>query len=252
MIANYHTHSRWCRHAEGEIEDYFEAAVRLGFKELAMTEHVPHRYSWSWFPIELIPEYDAALNEAIEKYKDKIRLYKGFECEYHPDDMADYLHYKNELGYSFLIMGQHGFGKNNEYNSFDVKKSSDMRIYADTVCEGLETGAFVLLAHPDVVMTEYKGSFDGDCEKAFRQIFKTCEGLHIPVEINMNGYRDRRGYPDENVLTLSKDYDLRYLMNSDAHSPKKLYDEAGRELERWLEGLKIKPEKLFPWEYLRK
>lgn len=249
MIANYHTHSRWCNHAEGEIEDYFKKAVELGFKELAMTEHVPHRNSWCWYPVELIPEYDAALNSAISKYQDKIKLYKGFECEYHPDDLEDYLYYKKELGYDFLILGQHGFGKNNEINSFAVKNSSDMRKYADTVCEGLETGIFVMLAHPDVVMSGYKGPFDRDCEEAFRQIFKVCEKLRIPLEINMNGFRDNRGYPDKDFLILSKDYELKYLINSDAHSPKKLYDEAGHELEKWVEGLGITVEELFPWDY---
>lgn len=42
MIANYHTHTRWCRHATGEIEDYIQEAVRKGLRAVATTEHVPH------------------------------------------------------------------------------------------------------------------------------------------------------------------------------------------------------------------
>lgn len=42
MIANYHTHTRWCRHATGEIEDYIREAVRKGLRAVAITEHVPH------------------------------------------------------------------------------------------------------------------------------------------------------------------------------------------------------------------
>ena len=42
MIANYHTHTRWCRHATGEIEDYIQEAVRKGLRAVAITEHVPH------------------------------------------------------------------------------------------------------------------------------------------------------------------------------------------------------------------
>ena len=37
MIANYHTHTRWCRHAEGEIEDYIQEAVRKGLKAVIFT-----------------------------------------------------------------------------------------------------------------------------------------------------------------------------------------------------------------------
>ena len=43
MQANYHTHTRWCKHATGEIEDYIEAAIGAGLKELAITGHVPHK-----------------------------------------------------------------------------------------------------------------------------------------------------------------------------------------------------------------
>ena len=42
MIANYHTHNRWCKHAVGEIEDYVKVALDENFVELAITDHVPH------------------------------------------------------------------------------------------------------------------------------------------------------------------------------------------------------------------
>ena len=43
MQANYHTHTRWCKHGTGEIEDYIEEAIRKGLTEIAITEHVPHK-----------------------------------------------------------------------------------------------------------------------------------------------------------------------------------------------------------------
>lgn len=248
MIANYHTHSRWCRHAAGEIEDYFEKAVQLGFVELAMTEHVPHRNGWTWMPWEELLQYDAALNTAIEKYGDKIRLFKGFECEYYPSEMEDYRYLKEELGYKFLILGQHASGAHQEINSFAVRSGKEVRIYADWVCAGLETGMFVMLAHPDVCLSACPSLWDRDCEKAFSQIYETCERLRIPVEINLNGFRDGRGYPSEAALLLSKDYNLKYLINSDAHDPEKLYDDAGRRLEKWVRSLGIRVEDTFPWK----
>jgi hypothetical protein len=32
MIANYHTHTRWCRHGTGEIEDYISEAFNKGLE----------------------------------------------------------------------------------------------------------------------------------------------------------------------------------------------------------------------------
>ena len=91
MIANYHTHSRWCGHAVGEIEDYIRAALSEGFEELAVTEHVPHRgdpdrHRMPW--ADFLP-FNRALNRAIEEYGDRISLLKGFECEYMPERMDD-------------------------------------------------------------------------------------------------------------------------------------------------------------------
>ena len=122
MKANYHTHSRWCRHAVGEIEEYLEEAIRCGFHEIAMTEHVPHKNTEdSWIPWEQFPDYDRALNRAIQKYQGKIHVIKGFECEYYPDEMDDYRRFQEEYGYELLIMGQHRCGKNKEVDIFAPK-----------------------------------------------------------------------------------------------------------------------------------
>ena len=43
MKANYHTHTRWCRHGSGEIEDFVREAIKKGLDTLAVTEHVPYR-----------------------------------------------------------------------------------------------------------------------------------------------------------------------------------------------------------------
>ena len=47
------------------------------------------------------------------------------------------------------------------------------------------------------------------------------------VEINANGYRDGRAYPDRRVWELSRQYRLTWLINSDAHEVAHLCDEAG-------------------------
>ena len=76
-----------------------------------------------------------------------------------------------------------------------------------------------------------------------RQIFQACEELKIPVEINGNGMRYQRCYPSEPAFLLSKEYDLQYIINSDAHAPEKLYDEGVRKAETFAEklGLDIMP-----------
>ena len=120
MIANYHTHTRWCNHAKGEAEDYIKEAIRLGLKEIAMTDHVPHidntdpaRMKWEEFDA-----YNQLLDEAIAKYKDQITIYKGFECEYYPEALDFYKKLINEYGYTVMVLGQHRCGPDRYYNAF--------------------------------------------------------------------------------------------------------------------------------------
>ena len=38
---NYHTHTRYCGHAKGEVEDYVKQAVKLNMQELGFSDHAP-------------------------------------------------------------------------------------------------------------------------------------------------------------------------------------------------------------------
>lgn len=238
MQANYHTHSRWCRHGKGEIDEYIEEAIRCGLKEIAITEHVPHiPPEHSWIPWEQFPEFDEALNRVVEKYSGRIRVIKGFECEYYPEEMDSYREFQEKYGYRLLILGHHRCGKNREIDVFGPKGAAELYVYADEVCEALETGIFRFLAHPDCVLEKYPRLWDRDCEAAMRRIFETCERLNIPVEINANGLRGKRRYPSEETFLLSKEYRLQYLIGSDAHAPEYVYDEACRETEQFARRL---------------
>ena len=248
MRANYHTHTRWCRHGAGEIEDYIEEAIRCGLEVLAITEHVPHRDNRDkkrmvWEEFE---DYDKALNQAIEKYKDRIRLIKGFECEYYPEELNDYRRFRDEYGYKLLILGQHRCGVDREIDNFAEKGPYEMRVYAQTVCAGLETGLFSFLAHPDVPLVKYAGGWDQRSEKAMRQIFEVCQRRNIPVEINVNGMRNKKAYPSREVFLLSKEYDLKYLVNADAHEPQYLCDEVVEAAEKFAQELGIEVMEFLP------
>ena len=44
MIANYHTHTPRCNHAEGAERDYIERALEGGFRELGFSDHTPYLF----------------------------------------------------------------------------------------------------------------------------------------------------------------------------------------------------------------
>lgn len=220
MIGNYHTHTRWCNHGTGEIEDYIKEAVRAGLGELAITEHVPlpgdfdpRRLTCAQFEA-----YNNELDEMIKKYQDVIRVRKGFECEYYPDFFEHFANYRDNFGYEILILGHHT-SKDRSVDSFSVSKPAEVIRYANEVCEGLETGFYTFLAHPDVILNAYPAELDKPALDAMRQIFTLCEEKNIPVEINANGYNYKRGYPNWRVWEAAAAFpNLICIVGADAHT----------------------------------
>lgn len=242
MLANYHTHSKWCHHGKGEIEEFIEEAVNAGFQEIAITEHVPYRNNrdFNRMQWEEFPWFDRALERAISSYKNQIKIIKGFECEFYPEEMDSYRHLQEDYGYEFLILGQHRAGKNREIDIFAPKGPKELQIYADQVCEGIRTGMFRFVCHPDVALTQYiNDEFDEACEKMMRHIFACCEKYNTPIEINANGIRNQRRYPDKHAFSLANEYNLKCIINSDAHFPQDINDEAVHKAEQLAKDLNI-------------
>ena len=217
MVANYHTHTRWCRHGSGELEDYIRAGIAGGLQELAFTEHVPlpgdpdrHRLR-----CDELDAYDQELNSLIERYASVIRIRKGLECEYYPQLLGYYEDLRDRLGYELLILGQHT-STDRSLDYFGISRPQDIDRYADEVCRGLATGLFAFLAHPDVPIHSYRNP-DAPFLAAMTRIFRFCEEQDIPVEINANGLGRRRGYPCRAVWELAREHKLRVLVCADAH-----------------------------------
>lgn len=238
MIANYHTHTRWCRHGHGEIEDYILQAIRCGLKEICISEHVPlDEHNPLRLHMNELKAYDTELNQMIKKYEDQIHVIKGFECEYYPHRMEYYQYLKKELGYEIFILGQH----NSIDETIDYFRMTDLNHifqYTDELIQGIKTGFFSFCAHPDMILSCYKIADDSilDCMK---RIFEACVEMDLPVEINANGMRTQRGYPNRKVWELSKQYPLRYLIGSDAHEVTDLVEEGVQQCELMAKELKI-------------
>ena len=61
MIANYHTHTPRCRHAQGTEEEYAQAAVNAGMEILGFSDHTPY-----WFPGDYYSHLRMYPNELAE------------------------------------------------------------------------------------------------------------------------------------------------------------------------------------------
>ena len=77
MIADYHIHTRMCRHAEGEPREYVERAVELGMTEMGFADHLPFLGGWE-------PRHDLTDDWAMrpDELDDYVALVQDLAREY--------------------------------------------------------------------------------------------------------------------------------------------------------------------------
>lgn len=228
MIANYHTHTWRCNHSGGTERDYIETAIRRGVKVLGFSDHCPQLflkegyYSTMRMHPEQTEEYVATLSLLRDEYKNDIKILIGFEAEYYPKLFERLIDFLRPFNIDYLILGQHFL--DNEYDEIfppDPALNQRLTHYFDQLIEGISTGKFSYVAHPDAY------GFKGD--KAFyelevRRFCEAAKSAGIPLEINLQGiYRDRN-YPSKDFFTIAKEVGCDFVFGCDAHNPEEIVE----------------------------
>lgn len=229
MITNYHTHTYRCNHASGTEEEYIKRAISCGVQIMGFSDHAPipfeAGYNTGWrVPKEKAQEYVDTINALKEKYKDKIELYVGFEMEYYPEYFDEMFAFVKSVGAEYLILGEHYLGKENDGrrpSSAPGHTGDSITEYVDLIIEGMKTGKFLYVAHPDIL------NYIGDDERWEREMTRLCEAakeLQIPLEINCLGIRDNRYYSRDEFYKIAGKVGAKMIVGFDAHDAVSAYD----------------------------
>ncbi len=221
MLANYHTHTPRCNHAKGSEREFIEKAIKEGFKVLGFSDHSPQPfeeefYSWIRMRMSELPDYTETLVKLREEYKKDIQILIGYEVEYSRKYFPALMEELKKFPLDYLIQGQH-FAPNEVegiYVGEKTDKEENLICYVDTTVEGMETGLFTYLAHPDLV--NYTGPDEIFCKHMKRIVEKSIE-LDIPLEVNMYGFSDGRNYPCDRFFRMAKDMGAKFVLGCDAH-----------------------------------
>ena len=242
MIANYHTHTPRCHHAVGDEREYVENAIKAGIKILGFADHAPQLFPDGFVSgIRMTPDeaegYVSKVRRLAEEYRDDITVYVGFEAEYFPALFPALRQFSRDLGVDYLILGQHCLTDERQglwvtHHSADCKRFA---LYVDQLLEGMSTGAFTYLAHPDMY------AFDGD-EAVFRkEMTRLCQGakaMGVPIEVNMLGMTAGRHYPSQRFYRIVAEVGNEVIVGCDAHAPAALSDlESQGRIRRFAEEL---------------
>ena len=241
MRANYHTHTYRCHHAVGSEEEYIEKAIAEGIKILGFSDHAPNIFPDGYVSgHKMLPSeadgYFSHIRSLAQKYRDKIKIYVGYETEYYREYWRPTLDMWAHNPPDYLILGQHFvFSEWGGDMSSSVPTTDAQRLghYVDRVIEALDTGFFSCLAHPDIL------NFKGDAAEYRRhmsRLIRRAVSLDIPLEINLLGLSSKRHYPRDDFWALAGELGAKAIIGCDAHNPERVADKeeikAGAEIAK--------------------
>ncbi len=228
MKYNLHTHSFYCGHGSGKIEEYAEYAEKKGYELLGFSDHCPfpdNRFHSTRMDYSQMKDYLSDIAKAASEYS--ISILRGFECDYFPEYKSYFEDVRADVDY--LITGTHFMISGDRIsNPFDGSMTKeDLFIYADSTIKAMESGLFAFVCHPDVYLSHCP--FDSNAASVAKDIITLSNELSIPLEVNANGIaksiaagNEEYGYPNHSFWTLASSMNACCIMNADAHSVENL------------------------------
>lgn len=229
---NYHTHTFRCGHAIGNDEEYVLEAIALGLNTIGFSDHVMLEHIHQ---PNMRGEFDAkegyfsSIRSLKDKYKDRINILLGFEAEPIKEYFSYYRDLKESGKVDYLIVGNHCTLENGIIRFFFSKctEKKNLLEYKDTLIEGMKTGLFSYIAHPDYYMDSYY-KWDATAKKVAKEIIHASIEYDIPLEFNLACFRRgkqnkgkefRYGYPYLPFWKMVEKMKAKVIIGIDAHSP---------------------------------
>ena len=211
---DYHTHTIYSRvgpyfHGKGRIIDNARAAAKRGLESLAITDHGPS--DLYGLDLRKVPQIRREMAAAMHSFP-KLKIYLGVEADI--VDTPNGLDVASEdfALFDFVNAGYHYVPKCHMLHNFVAfrvpwpkKLKEKLRLQnTERIIKALKNNDIKILTHP------------GD--KAYideHAVAKACEETGTMVEINA-----RHKHPDVRDLQIYKNYDIVFVIDSDAHRPK--------------------------------
>lgn len=226
---NFHAHTTRCKHATGTEREYVENAIKAGFEVLGFSDHAPYLFDGDYvsrirMDMEQLEGYVNTIEELKREYQKEIQIFGGLEMEYFPALFERTFAKMQEYPLDYLILGQHCFTDEVgfEYTGRIWREESRLELYVDRVTTAIETGLFTYVAHPDII--HYVGD-DAIYDKHMRRLAKCLKANNMPIEINVNGYREQKQYPREAFMEIGVQEGCDFIVGVDAHNPREMLDE---------------------------
>lgn len=193
----FHIHTYRCGHAEvvDDVE-YVKRAIELGARKITFTDHAPFPGNpfGNRMKIEELDEYIETIKELREKFCEQIEVVCGLEIEYLPSFKTYYEELSNRNDLDILLLGQHFYQLPNGSFSFSLKREelfeTEWNGCGEAIMEGMQTGYFSCVAHPDRIFRHQKDWKECHSEMS-RKIIELAISKDICMEHNLSSLRQK-------------------------------------------------------------
>lgn len=236
----FHVHTMRCKHAGTDTDEaYVKRAVELGAKAIVFTDHAPFPGNpfGNRMDYEELPEYISSLKRLKEMYRDQINVQIGLEIEFFPSYLEYYKELQSNRDIEWLVLGQHMFEHSPGVYSFsdseEELRETEYIGLIEAMIEGVETGLFNVVAHPDRAFRRRR-SWDGRMTEMSRRLINTVVEKGLILEDNISSYRSENQHWDEfwhildDILVSDETKKASVIKGIDAHSVKELDYYIGR------------------------
>lgn len=247
-LTNYHSHCSFCD-GRAPLEEFVKEAISQGFYSYGVSSHAPLPFPTQWtMEWGQMEAYLDEFKNLRSKYADEIELYVGLEIDYLNEESNPSVARFTELPLDYRIGSVHllydaagevvdidcspAVFKERVDRHFNGDVLRVVRMYFDRLFRMVELGGFDILGHAD------KMHYNASCyhpglldepwyEALMKDYFSLVASRGYLVEINTKAY-DSLGtfYPNSRYWELMKEYQIKVLVNSDAHYPERI--NAGR------------------------
>ncbi len=227
MIANYHTHTPRCGHAEGTEREYAEAALEAGLTLLGFSDHSPYFFPGGYrsrvrMTPDQFPDYVTTVRSLQKEYEGRLRIPVGLEMEYYPKLLPELMPLLREYPVDYLILGQHFLGNEvgEHYSGRATADKQHLIQFCNQTMDAMQTGLFTYFAHPDIL--NYAGDDQAFYRQQIRRLCQEAKQCGIPLEINLLGMLELKHYPDNRFWEIAAEENCDVILGRDAHEPRQL------------------------------
>lgn len=238
LLYDSHLHTPLCHHAQGEPDDYAQAAVAAGLKGIIFTCHNPGPPGWSRrvrMHLSQLPHYVEMVLAAQAKWAGQLDIRLGLECDYTPGMEPFLANLLQQAPFDYVLGAVHPYLPYYRDAYYRGQVHQFYQVYFRHLAQAAQTGLFHCLAHPDIVKNSFPDEWDfyrlsDDINRMLDVV--TLNGM--AMELNTSGLKKKikEMCPSELMLGEMCRRHIPVVLGSDAHEPERVAADFDSALEK--------------------